>query len=366
MCIRALHIITEPEAFRESAGLFLKNFIDLTQNNLTMNDYFQELRKAQGHFHKRFYPTAIRECGSIIETGLKELYRNLEQFLEEHGRALDLEDMHAEFENTKNEPFQFDRATLGSMLLFANKTRFWEHLKNMCESNLSFIPMINWYQVRHLRNESTHGRKILGRSDALEMLFYTKVFLYDCGLIEGISQADPEILDAHCLNCDFKINQEWNYCPSCGHAVDHYCHNCGRKLSPAYRICPHCDSQRMCRADVREAESIYRRYAEAVWADWEVTPMERKWLQTKRLELGLSPKEAEKVENQVIPKNYNQFLNLVAATNLDGVIDDDEEYFLTEKAKELGIAIEAAQKIINSSRKESNKIRKNLLKIRFL
>lgn len=349
-----------------STGISHSFFIDLEIHYFAMNDYFQELRKAQGHFHKRFYPTSIRECGRIVEIGLKELYENLEIHLEENDRSSDLQRMMSDFEMAKGEPFKFERATLGSMLLFARRTRFWEHLKNMCESNLSFIPMINWYQLRQLRNQSTHTGVVLGRSQALEMLFYTKVFLYDCGLIEGMNHADPEILDAHCLSCDFKINQDWNYCPSCGIGVDHHCHNCSRKLSPAYRICPHCDTPRVCRSDGNESEGIYKRYAEAVWADWEVTPLERKWLQAKRLQLGLSPAVAEKIEDKVIPKNYSQFLDLVAATNLDGIIDDDEESFLLEKAKKLGVNLEAAAKIIRSSRKETTKVRKKLLNISFL
>jgi len=331
-----------------------------------MNYYFQELRKAQNHFHQRFYPTSIRECGRIIEIGLKELFRDLQSYCSTNGELQLFENMKNEFLEKQKTPFKFERATLGGLLLFTKHTSFWALLKKMCDSNLAYLKMVNWGRVRHLRNHSTHGSEMLGRSESIEMLFYTKVFLFDSGLIEGLIDADPGIRDAHCLNCDLKINQDWNFCPACGEAVERECRNCGKSLSPTFRICPHCDSTRFNHSHKQEDHKTYRQYAEAVWADWEVTPMEREWLKSKRLELGLTPEEAEKIEKEVIPQNYYHFLNLVDAVNIDGVIDQDEEIFLIDKAKNLDVSESIARRVIQNSRKQTKKIKKKLLSLKLL
>jgi hypothetical protein len=360
---KRIEIVHYDIRFTGSIGSFL---LDLIDPNAAMKDYFKELKQAQNHFHNKFYPTSISECGRIIEVGLKQLYTDLESHLRQQESELSFEKMKTEFEVAKGVSFEFDKATLGSMLLFTRHTDFWNQLKNMCESNLSFLRMVNWGRVRYLRNHSTHSSEVMGKSDALEMLFYTKVFLYDCGLIQGMEHAAPEILDAHCMYCDFKINQDWRFCPSCGTNVQQNCENCGRNILSNHRICPHCDNVHLCKTDLKEAVQTYKRYAEAVWADWEVTPMERKWLLSKRLELGISPEEAEMVETSVIPKHYYHFLNLVDATNIDGIIDDDEVLFLMDKAGNLGISEDAANKIIRSSRNESKKIQKKFLNLKFL
>lgn len=328
-----------------------------------MEDYNQELRQAQHHFKHKFYSTSIYECGRIIECGMKDLYSDLKEYLDEQGLGAEFEDMRIKFSKrgkNKMEEFNYQHATLGGMILFARYSGFWDKLKSMCESNLSFLKMINWARVRQLRNDSAHNQEIFGRNEALEMLFYTKVFLYDCGLIEGMSHAAPEILDAHCTKCDFKISQQWNFCPNCSAEISRQCHNCNRALLAGHRICPYCDAHQPGISNHDESAKTYKKYAEAVWADWEVTPLERSWLDNKRLELGLKPEEAEKIEITVIPKNYHHFQNLIQAVNIDGVIDNDEEQFLMDKADHLEITEDIAIKMITSSKKAGKKIKKSL------
>ncbi|MCA1764396.1 MAG: zinc ribbon domain-containing protein [Flavobacteriales bacterium] len=330
-----------------------------------MEDYIKELRQAQHHFRHKFYSTSIYECGRIIECGMKDLYVDLEAYLEKEGLSQEFESMRQQFANRRRdkEEFNYEKATLGSMILFARYSGFWDKLKSMCESNLSFLKMVNWSRVRKLRNDSAHNQDIFGRNEALEMLFYTKVFLYDCGLIEGMNHAAPEILDAHCAKCDFKISHQWNFCPNCSAEISKQCHNCDRALMAGHRICPHCDAPQPGTTNRDESVKTYKKYAEAVWADWEVTPLERSWLDNKRLELGINPEEAEKIETTVIPKNYHHFQNLIQAVNIDGVIDSDEEQFLMNKADHLEITQDIATKMISSSKKAGKKIRKSLWRL---
>lgn len=54
-----------------------------------MNIYLRMLKKAQSDYHSQFYETSVRECGSIVEKGLKELYATLELHLYEKGSEKD-------------------------------------------------------------------------------------------------------------------------------------------------------------------------------------------------------------------------------------------------------------------------------------
>lgn len=326
-----------------------------------MTNYLGELKQTQQLFRSRRYESTVRECGRIIELGLKEMYSRLEMHLAESASEAEWAAMHERFALAAKDPFDCKKAGLGGLLLFARHTNFWEQLKSICESNLSFIKMINWTRVRQLRNKSTHEHAGYGDREAMEMLFYTKVFLYDCGLIESPANPMPELLSAHCLSCNYNVNESWNYCPQCSVPLHQNCAYCTTRLKPSHRICPSCDTPRACIAEHTVAEDTYKKYAEAVWADWEVTPMERRWLAEQRLNLGLSPSEAERIETSVIPENYHHFLNLVDAVNIDGIIDASEQQFLLEKATEMKVPEDAARKMIRNTAKDNKKIRKTLL-----
>lgn len=330
-----------------------------------MTNYLGELKQTQQLFRSRRYESTVRECGRIIELGMKEMYHRLEMHLAEKASETEWTAMHERFAMAAKDPFDSKKAGLGGLLLFARHTNFWEQLKALCESNLSFIKMINWGRVSQLRNKSIHEKTGYGDKEAMEMLFYTKVFLYDCGLIESPANPMPELLSAHCINCNYNVNESWNYCPQCSSPLHQHCSHCNNLLKPSHRICPSCDTPRACLAEQSVAENQYKNYAEAVWADWEVTPTEKRWLAEQRLNLGLSPAEAERIETSVIPKNYYHFLNLVDAVNIDGIIDANERQFLLEKAVEMKVPEEAARKIIGNTAKDNKKIRKTLLNMAF-
>jgi type IV pilus assembly protein PilB len=43
-----------------------------------------------------------------------------------------------------------------------------------------------------------------------------------------------------CPSCSGVLNQEFEYCPSCGEFVGEHCESCRRKMQPAWSFCPHC------------------------------------------------------------------------------------------------------------------------------
>ncbi|WP_373492579.1 zinc ribbon domain-containing protein [Aquiflexum sp.] len=327
-----------------------------------MTNYFEDLRKIENLVKQKYYPSSMMRSVKLIELGLKELYKNLEEYLEQNGKSDGWEKMHVDFFRLKKEQFEFQNASLGSLVIFARYTSFWDHVKEMCDSNLRFVKMVNWEHIRKLRNIIVHDDFEASRFDALEMLFWTKVFLYESGLISGKKNPIPEILDTECAHCETTMSLSWNYCPECGKSARSVCPACSQITHHNHRVCFHCDSV-IIPSDYKGGSAerkIYKSYAEAVWADWVVTPIEREWLQQKRLELGLTLDQAQEIELEVIPKNYFMFMEIIDATKVDGSIDRYEREFLAKKAEKYSIPKEVAQQLIKAA--SSNRSQKTSIK----
>jgi HEPN domain-containing protein len=314
-----------------------------------MEDYKDRLARIESLIRQKYYPSAILNSFRIVESGLKDLYLQLNSYLVDKEKENLWEQLHVDFERIRNEPFDFRKASLGSMIMFAKHTAYWDHIREMCESNLRFVKMINWDQIRRLRNKVTHENVSVSRDDALEVLFWTKVFLYESGLVPGKKNPITEVLEAECEACNFTVSLSWNYCPSCGKATKEGCPVCGQKNHNSNKVCLHCDTKLRDTENYKEEKKLYKSYVEAVWADWTVTPLERQWLQQKRLDLGITLDEAERIELQVIPKNYFIFSEIIEATRVDGKIDRFEREFLRKKAKSLSIPQEAAENLIKEA-----------------
>lgn len=325
-----------------------------------MSIYLRHLSKIQNEYRNKDYDACVRECGSAMEKGLRELYLSLQKHLQEQQMEEKWDALHNEFREKREADFNFDSAGFGGLIMFSQVTSFWDKIRIMCTSNLSFLNMINWYRARMLRNNTVHHRIKSTKNDATEMMFYAKVFMYDCELIDGMVSPAPMILGARCLECNESINREWNFCPHCAAKIIQPCVKCHRELDPAHRICPYCDTQRVCGVNHSESEQKYRAFAEAVWADYEVTPGERQWLNGKRLEMGLTLERANAIEKQVIPPHYHTFMTIIEAVNIDGVIDRAEREFLLMKAEEFNISLEVARKLIASAKGSPARIRRGI------
>lgn len=316
-----------------------------------MDKYKEELSRIEALISQRFYPAATIKSFKAVESGLKDLYRKLDVHLKDKNRSDLWVKLHEDFEKAKGAKFDINRASLGSMISFARHTKYWILVREMCDSNLRFVRMINWEQIRRLRNRVTHEDVHVSREDALEIRFWSKVFLYESGLAIGPKDPIPEVLESDCSHCNYKISLSWNFCPSCGDNTKKGCPVCGKENHRTNKVCRHCDIILIEKESNQEEYKLYKSYAEAVWADWVVTPLERKWLEEKRLSIGITLEKAEQIELEVIPKNYLLFSEIIEATRVDGKIDKYEKEYLRRKAKELSIPDQIAESLIKEASK---------------
>ena len=83
------------------------------------------------------------------------------------------------------------------------------------------------------------------------------------------------------------------------------------------------------------AKDEYRFLCRGAYLDGIINVRERRLLDKKRMELGLSTEEAELIERKCAPDNVVEYTRFVEGVLVDGVITEVERAFLEKKARQL-------------------------------
>lgn len=318
-------------------------------------DYLLEYKRAEEAFMLDNYDTCVRLCGRLIERGLKDLYSAQCDWYEKDGLSFNLSESFRE-NHSGFEKFTVSRSGLGRLCQFYRLSGMWDEVRRRVTSNLHFTDRIPWRDLVRTRNIATHGNASIEREHAVEFLHHLKVFLYECELVEDREQIRPEFIQrTSCHNCNNPLLKTWKFCPTCGtqHIIN--CKNCGSRMEPNWKICPNCNEQSCADQLTAETERLYKAYCEAIWADHIVNAEERDLLRRKRLELGLTEENAEEIEQSVINPAIVQFIGLIEAVLIDGVIDKNEKEFLMNRAKKMKVPESTALRLMDNLRSEIDK-----------
>lgn len=318
--------------------------------------YSHRLLNVEKSLKTKNYYSAARDAFELIESGLHETFKNVQDYLEKNKRSSDWSNILDRFQARTGKPFNSE-PTLGSYALLGYLTPYWDYVREMSPSNLRFIRMINWTTIKNSRNKLSHGKNndgrnsVIQRHEALEAMFWPKVILYDLDLLKSDANIVPQVLDTMCNSCNHAISGSWNYCATCGEGLNESCDHCKKIINKSLKVCPYCDSLRDEFITQTNELRTYKAYVEAVWSDYVVTPLERKWLNQQRLLLGLTQVQAENVEREVMPKNVVHFSELIEATLVDGKIDSLEREFLLKKGQQLKIEKSTINLLISEAEK---------------
>lgn len=318
-------------------------------------DYLLEYKKSEDAFMLGNYVSCIQLCGRLIEGGLKDLYSMQVEWYNSTGEKFELAEKFRE-NHSGFEKFSVGRSGMGRLCQFYRLSGMWDEVRKRVSSNLHFTDRIPWRELVRLRNEATHGGTNIGREHSVEFLHHLKVFLYECELVDDREKIRPDFIrKSKCHSCDNALLKTWKFCPSCGTQHIIHCNNCGSRLQPNWKICPNCNDKSCNDQLTAETERLYRAYCEAIWADHIVTAEERDLLRRKRLELGLTEENAEEIEQSVINPAIVQFIGLIEAVLIDGVIDKNEKEFLRNKAEKMKIPEATALKLMDNLKSESDR-----------
>ena len=306
--------------------------------------YERDLKSAKQLLKKRKWILCAKECGCIFEKAMKELLNGLFDWSQDKG-ALDTVSR-AEKKIGKGKT-TFNSFRLPELCELYAEGRVFDELRKQLTSPLQQIQeiewdvLVDWYDAV----KGICGSDTIRAEQARKMFYMTRLFLYDCELA-----GDPHVVDTvsrelrypeKCPRCKQPLDEDWNYCPQCGARLSIICKNCNRLLRPDQKRCPYCEVKVPTHhweiGNKQGEQQEYKMLCKGVWADGAVNIRERKILENKRLQLGLSIDEAMKIERSVAPPENWEYMLAVRAVLIDGVIDDDERIFLEKRIRELNI-----------------------------
>jgi hypothetical protein len=310
-----------------------------------LNEYEKGLQLLGDLLKQKHWMSCVRKCGAILEKAMKQLLKDLLDSNKEstfHETVMEVQDKTGKGESS------YKHFELPQLIDFYRNASIFDELRKHLTSNLHKTKKIDWDKIAEWHDVSKHpgGTPNIDEGDAMQMLYWTKIFLYDCELAGSGPRVSPVSEDkralGECPYCEEPLQKDWNFCPECGVALKVTCEACHRVLAPDFRICPYCETP-VSRRGFGEADSIqkareeYRVLCVGTYLDGVMNIRERHFLDSKRLELGLTAEEAERIERQCAPENIVEYTRLVEGVLVDGIITDDERTFLKKKAKELDL-----------------------------
>jgi RNA polymerase subunit RPABC4/transcription elongation factor Spt4 len=316
-----------------------------------MDNYLSNLQLADELYKKNDYAACIRECGIVIESGKRALLKAILPTLENYEERERIGEVERRVGRGKTYNF-FHLTQLEGLYREAN---IFDVLKRRVRSNLVRTKRIDWKTLVQWRNDSSHGAQYFTQDDAMQMLIWTRTFLYESELVSFEADAlhctqQTAVVVRVCSGCDESVQDGWIYCPFCGIRLSLTCRSCKRNLNPDFRICPYCETKvPLCSDHLIEVDEKARQeYAilcRGAWLDGVINAKERVLLDAIRLELGLPEDEAEKIEIQEAPPGVMEYAGLVEGTLADGYISEAERQYLERKAIELGVDLEVAREL---------------------
>ncbi|MDP8236415.1 MAG: TIR domain-containing protein [Candidatus Erginobacter occultus] len=309
------------------------------------NEFERGLAHIEESLRNQKWCRTVMTCGQLLEKAMKKLLDDARA--EDADNLLSQRLRDAERHIGRGRRFS-DNFALDEMVHLYLETDLFSELRRRLSSSLQKVKQLDWDKLVSCFDDAKNPRhsQDVGREDANEMVYGTKLFLYDCELLGAKQKVDPVPEDERqltaCPICGTAVTEGWSYCPACGAQLKLVCPVCHRALAAAFRICPYCET-RISRHPVGETEEHrraceeYRVFCAGAYLDGVVNVREREMLGKKRLALGLTQDEAYEIERQCAPHNVLEYTRLVEGVLVDGTIDENERVFLKTKAGELGI-----------------------------
>ena len=302
---------------------------------MTREEYEEHFAQIEVLHRAGSYLICVRECGILFEVAFRQVLAALGRELEKGGSKATMPKAFKDF-------VAHPRPTLGVMVNCIRDDETQKLLRVMLKSNLTRFRRIPWKGITSIRNEAVHdsGKSTIDAEDAMLMKYWLQLFLRDTRLVGrtgGPVMVAVEI-PGSCRNCQHVIDEEWRFCPMCGVSVHLSCISCGNAIEPTFKICPYCETpvRGMSHAGARAIHE-YELLFKGAFLDSVLTMEEEEMLEAKRLELGLTPEEADDVRARCVPPEIREYQELVEAAYADGFVNPAERVLLDARRERLGI-----------------------------
>jgi len=308
-------------------------------------NYKKTLRSAELSIKNKDYASCVMQCGTLMESALRDLLHliNKDGDLAEKNRIHEAECL------IGNGKLSLSKMGLGQIIGVYRKADAWLIVRKYVKDNCSFVKKIDFDEFVELRNAAIHNKG--------EEFSYDKAY-EDCFLPVRrlliqldflVEETDPEIKEPVtiqkqkkiCLlkDCKSTLEESWNYCPSCGSATKISCKSCGEELKPQMKICPYCET-RVKEISKKENQSNIdelRMFVRGALLDNFLSPGENKLLELKRVELGVTEEDYQKLKDEYLDESVKIYINLLETIGIDNNVSKEERAFLDKKKEQLDL-----------------------------
>ena len=311
---------------------------------------------------KQWHPS-IRCCLELLELGIRHLFDVSEdQSIRE---AAILFCGHANTDQSSRDwKNAVEDLTFPQLVKLLTQADVWKQFSLILHDPLHRASCTDWRQVIDISDCAVDCQNSLTEDVARDLAYWTKNFIYEFRLIgnpvffaQAIKIPELKFVPADstssgnicCGDCNRPTGPDWSYCAYCGLFLKLECLNCHKALDPSWKRCPFCEvavsklSPKV--SDSQRAEDEYRVMCRGAWLDGVVSVVEKRLLDEKRLELGLTLESADRIQRECAPKAVIDYSIIAEGVLVDGIITDIERQFLDRKAQALGIDSWTAQQI---------------------
>lgn len=307
-------------------------------------NYKKTLRSAELSIKNNDYGSSVMQCGSLMESALRDLLYliNRDGDLDEKNRIHEAERLIGKGK------LSLSKMGLGQIIGVYRKADAWLIVRKYVKDNCSFIKKIDFDEFVELRNAAIHPKGVVFTHDkAYEDCFLpVRRLLIQLDFLaeekdEEITETVVEKQKNICLqkNCESTLDESWNFCPSCGTATKISCKSCGEELKPQMKICPYCET-RVKEISKKENQSNIdelRIFVRGALLDNFLSAGEKKLLELKRVQLGVTEEDYEKLKDEYLDDNVKTYINLLETIGIDNNVSKEERAFLDKKNSQLGL-----------------------------
>ena len=308
-------------------------------------NYKKTLRSAELSIKNKDYASCVMQCGTLMESALRDLLH----LINKDGDLAEKNRIHEAERLIGNGKLSLSKMGLGQIIGVYRKADAWLIVRKYVKDNCSFVKKIDFDEFVELRNAAIHNKgEVFSHDKAYEDCFLPvrRLLIQLNFLAEENDTQIKETIDSKkqrniCLqkDCKSSLEESWNFCPSCGTATKITCNCCGEELKPQMKICPYCET-RVKEISKKENQSNIdelRIFVRGALLDNFLSPGEKKLLEEKRIELGVTEEDYLKLKEEYLDEDVKTYINLLETIGIDNNVSTEERAFLDKKREQLAL-----------------------------
>ena len=317
-----------------------------------MINFEKSLNTANNLYLEENYQASVRESGTLLENLLKQLLNNILLGKNNEDKQVIIQ---AESKVGKGKT-TISSMGMGQVIGVFRSCDGWSIVRKMVKDNCSFVNKIDFDEMCDLRNRAVHyPDETISAEEAYED-FYLPVrrMLHKLELIGDVKSkpSAPKIktkplTNCKADNCNYQLDETWKFCPSCGTQTVLFCTNCDEELNAKMKICPYCETHvtKISKKEQQTGIDELRILVRGALLDNFINKSEKKILESKRIELGITEEIFEEIKDEYLSDEVKKYTDHLETIAIDGIVSSQEREYLNKKIVQLKLDQDLVEKL---------------------